>query len=245
MDPMLLTASGAALLFGLTSLKQRAKLKTCRKQSKIDADEISRLTEKAEPVEGIEKTIKALEFIASDLRAKNASVEEEYKKKRETYERLKAKVAMFDEQIAFAELGVYEPHFDFADSQKFKDAITEVRAEQKEMISKKTACLLPDHWTVDGSLSKGKTMVNRQMRLTMRAFNNECEAAIANTRWNNVAAMEKRILNAAKQINAANESLKVLITVEYIMLKIKELRLTHEYREQQKIEKDERAELVW
>ena len=244
MDPMLLTASGAALLFGLTSLKQRAKLKTCRKQSKIDADEISRLTEKAEPVEGIEKTIKALEFIASDLRAKNASVEEEYKKKRETYERLKAKVAMFDEQIAFAELGVYEPHFDFADSQKFKDAITEVRAEQKEMISKKTACLLPDHWTVDGSLSKGKTMVNRQMRLTMRAFNNECEAAIANTRWNNVAAMEKRILNAAKQINAANESLKVLITVEYIMLKIKELRLTHEYREQQKIEKDERAELA-
>ena len=43
-------------------------------------------------------------------------------------------------------------------------------------------------------------MVNRQTRLTMRAFNNECEAAIANTRWNNVNAMEKRIQTAAKQI---------------------------------------------
>ena len=85
-------------------------------------------------------------------------------------------------------------------------------------------------------------MMNRQMRLTMRAFNNECEAAISNTRWNNVNAMEKRVMNAAKQINAANKSLEIEIVDEYVALKLDELYLTHEYREQQKVEKDERAE---
>ena len=87
-------------------------------------------------------------------------------------------------------------------------------------------------------------MINRQTRLTMRAFNNECEAAIANARWNNVVAMERRILNAAKQINNVNASMDLVLNRNYIALKLDELRLTHEYRERLKIEKDERAELA-
>ena len=71
-----------------------------------------------------------------------------------------------------------------------------------EQHSSKLATICPTNWTVDGSVSKGRTMANRQTRLTMRAFNNVCEAAIANTRWNNVVAMEKRILNSAKQLMA-------------------------------------------
>ena len=62
----------------------------------------------------------------------------------------------------------------------------------------------------------------------MRAFNGECDAAIANTRWNNIVAMEKRIRNAANQINKVNASVHLTITNDYIDLKIKELYLTHE-----------------
>ena len=87
-------------------------------------------------------------------------------------------------------------------------------------------------------------MINRQTHLTMRAFNNECEAAIANTRWNNVVAMEKRILNAAKQINNANTSMNLEIDEDYVASKLDELHLTHEYRERLKAEKEERAELA-
>jgi len=76
----------------------------------------------------------------------------------------------------------------------------------------------------------------------MRAFNNECEAAIANTRWNNVVAMEKRILNAAKQIDNANTSMNLMIHEDYVALKLDELHLTHEFREHLKVEKEERAE---
>ena len=87
-------------------------------------------------------------------------------------------------------------------------------------------------------------MINRQTRLTMRAFNNECEAAIANARWNNVVAMERRISNAAKQIDSANASMNLVLNRNYIALNLDELRMTHEYRERLKTEKDERAELA-
>ena len=109
---------------------------------------------------------------------------------------------MYDEKLSFAELGIYEPHFDFGDSATFKTSIKDVRAKQKAMVSAKKTTICPADWTVEGSRAKGQTMINRQTRLTMRAFNNECEAAIANTRWNNIVAMGKRILNAAQQINS-------------------------------------------
>src|SRR5690606_16613468 len=98
------------------------------------------------------------------------------------------------------------------------------------------------NWTVDGSVSKGKTMSDRAIRLTLRAFNSECDAAIANTRWNNANAMEKRIENAKNKIDKHNASNAVEITGRYFSLKLDELRLTHEYREKLKEEKDERLE---
>lgn len=79
------------------------------------------------------------------------------------------------------------------------------------MISAKQATICPTEWSVEGSKAKGATMINRQTRLTMRAFNNECEAAIANARWNNVVAMEKRILSAAASINKENTSLNLTL----------------------------------
>jgi hypothetical protein len=155
---------------------------------------------------------------------------------------LAKEVAIFDERLAFAEMGVYEPHFDFDTSEAFKQAIDEVRDRQKAIVSNKTAVVCPIPWTLDGSVAKGKTMTDRNIRLTLRAFNSECDAAIANTRWNNANAMEKRIENARIQIDKHNASNRVEITTPYFLLKLKELRLTHEYREKVKQEREERAE---
>ncbi len=205
-----------------------------RKRQKIEA--------KYAPIIDQEAEVRRLKSEVGDLSTKIEALKTSYASKRETLKKLEQQVAVYDERLSFAELGVYEPHFDFGDSEIYKEQIKDARAEQKAMVSQKTAAICPTDWTVDGSQSKGQAMINRQMRLTMRAFNNECEAAISNTRWNNVVAMEKRILNAAKQIDAANASMNLTINERYVSLKLNELHLTHEYREQLKIEKDERAE---
>lgn len=205
-----------------------------RKRQKIEA--------KYAPIIDQEAEVRRLTGEAKELDTKVEALKASYASKRQTMKKLEQQVAVYDERLSFAELGVYEPHFDFGDSEIYKEQIKDARAEQKAMVSQKTAAICPTDWTVDGSQSKGQAMINRQMRLTMRAFNNECEAAISNTRWNNVVAMEKRILNAAKQIDAANASMNLTINERYVSLKLNELHLTHEYREQLKIEKDERAE---
>jgi hypothetical protein len=167
-----------------------------------------------------------------------------YLEKKAIYDRLLQEVAIFDERLSFAEMGVYEPHFEFTDSDEYKGAIQEVRELQKATVSAKTAVQCPTKWHVDGSYSKGETMTNRNIRLTLRAFNNECEAAIANTRWNNVNAMEKRILRAQEQIDKMNASNTTYISHQYVALKLQELYLTHEYRDKVKAEREERAEVA-
>ena len=203
-----------------------------------------KLQTKYAAVISVEQEVQKLREAANSLENDIKITRNDYGEKRKLLDRLKEQVAIYDDRLAFAELGLYEPHFEFGDSEVFKEQIKAVRTKQKDMVSAKKATICPTNWEVEGSRAKGQTMVNRQTRLTMRAFNNECEAAIANTRWNNVVAMEKRILNAAKAITKENTSMKLSLNENYVALKIDELHLTHEYREQLKLEKDERAEVA-
>lgn len=183
-----------------------------------------------------------LQLEAAVVRNETEVLRASYLEKKVVYDRLVAEVAIFDERLAFAEMGVYEPHFDFSDSEEYKRAVTEVRERQKAMVSAEQAVTCAINWSVDGSAAKGRTMTNRAIRLTLRAFNNECEAAIANTRWNNVNAMVMRITRSFQQINKLNESNQVSISDDYLRLKLTELSLAHEYREKLKAEREDRAE---
>lgn len=227
-------ASPLVLVFWILSIFK------LRKRNK----EIAALEAKLAPLRSLENEVAGLKTEAGRILDQVEAVKATYREKRALLDKLEKLVAVYDERLAFAELGIYEPHFDFRDSETFKNAITEVRSQQKAMVSAKTATISPGGWTVGGSEAKGKTMMARQTRLTKRAFNNECEAAIANARWNNVGAMETRIHASGKAIDAANETMQLRINGGYVALKIKELRLPHEWRERQKVEKEERAELA-
>lgn len=215
--------------------------------------EVQRLETKYKPILDFEAEIARirgeaqaiLERVSGDARSQEerlTTLRADYAEKKGIYDRLVKEVAIFDDKLAFAELGIYEPHFEFTDSEEYKSAISAVRNLQKTMAWANTAVICTTKWSVDGSAAKGETMTRRNVRLTLRAFNGECDAAIANTRWNNVNAMEKRILNARAQIDKHNASNSTFITDEFVKLKLQELYLTHEQREKIKAEKEERAE---
>jgi hypothetical protein len=86
-------------------------------------------------------------------------------------------------------------------------------------------------------------MTNRGIRLTARAFNNECDAAISSVTWNNAQRMEQRIQKAFEALNKLNESSAIKIAPAYLDFKLKELQLSHEYREKRQEEKEEQEEI--
>ncbi len=234
----------APIAFLILWLQARGQAKRLMREKNTAQTDAALLKDRFSPVLSIEAEIERLRDEADSSRRATDEVRFTYSEKRKLLDQLEQQVAVYDERLSFAELGVYEPHFDFSDSEEFKEAIKSVRIEQKALVSAKGATVCTTDWEVSGSKAKGQTMLNRQAKLTLRAFNSECEAAVANVRWNNVNAMEKRIRTAADQINNANTSLDLRLSHRYIELKIIELRLTHEYREKQKADKEERAEMA-
>jgi hypothetical protein len=193
----------------------------------------------------IDKDLELKKLIASTEKqqAKIIELQTSYSKKFETYEKLKNEVGIFNDQIEYAKIAFYEPHFDFDTSEEFKQRIKEVRDNQKTLISDKTAIQAQVAIEVGNSKSKGRQLINKQIKLSLRAFNNECDAAIGNVRWNNVDQMKKRIERSREAIDKLNESLSIVISEKFYQLKITELLLSHEYREAKKVEKEKSLEI--
>lgn len=166
-----------------------------------------------------------------------------YKDKKTIYDSLLTEIAIFNDEIELIELGFYKPQYSFDTSEEYKGEMARIKTRQKNFISNKTAITCSTEWHLEGSVSKGRTMINRAIKLTARAFNNECEAAISNVKWNNVTRMIERIKSAFHALNKLNESNSILISYSYMNLKLDELRIAYEYKEKKQQEKEEQAEI--
>lgn len=206
---------------------------------KLYADPIRREAELGRLNNEISQHEEKLRGVASDI----DRLRSDYTEKRQIYERLKETAAIYDETIQLAEIGFYQPHFRFDDSEDYKRAIKAAKDAQKGLVKEKRAVLMGQNWEVGGSRAEGKKLVNRTIRLTLRAFNNECDAAIANVTWRNAEAMRQRIAKAFEQINKENAPLGAEISTKYLELKRKELELTVEREEKRKEEREAAAEL--
>lgn len=157
-----------------------------------------------------------------------------------------------EDEIELQECAIYEPRYDFATSLQYKEELDEVRQYQKDMIKDKSAVIYSENWTVDDSLAKGRKMTNGNIKVILRCFNSECEAAINKIKYNNIHTIEKRIQTSFNILNQAFKTAKVAITEDYLDLKFDELYLGYEFerkkaeekealREQREKEREEKA----
>lgn len=148
-----------------------------------------------------------------------------------------------EETVLMQSFGLYEPKFEFADSTGYKDALVEVRAQQKEMVKKGTAASGATTWSVDGSASRGKKMVQDTKKLLLRAFNCECDDIVEHVKFNNIEASEKRIHTSSATISKLGTIMSISISPLYEGLKIKELHLAYEFQVKKQEEKDRLKQL--
>ncbi len=191
--------------------------------------------------EALEKSQKELKAFKKTSERDMEKMKADYKVKKDIYSSLIAEVNKLSDDLEMMDYGLYEPIFDFDTSDEFKQKIQSIRKEQKDLIRNKKAVYCHIEWTVEGSKAKGRTMTNRSIRMTLRAFNGECDAIIAKVRWNNVDSCLKRIQRSKVGLDKLNESNKIAIGGDYNRLKRKELRTVHEYNEKKHKEKEERS----
>jgi hypothetical protein len=74
-------------------------------------------------------------------------------------------------------------------------------------------------------------MIRQHSKVMLRAFNGECEGAIADVSWNNAQKMEARIRKAFLDIDKLGDVEKISMNYQYLHLKIDELHMVHEYEQ--------------
>ena len=192
-----------------------------------------------------EKQKKSLEELKSTKLSEVKTVEDNFTKLKsdyqtalETYTKIRKEISLFENKLDLIEFGVYEPIYDFEKSDEYRAEQDKVIELQKQMISSESAAICRTNWTIDGSEAKGKASTKRYIKLTLRAFNGECESLIAKVKWNNVNQMQERIKKSFETINKIGESQTVTIQSAYLDLKIKELTLEYEYQLKRQKEKE-------
>jgi len=173
-------------------------------------------------------------------------VDKLFSKKQELSNKIKLKkkdLILLDDEILMQEFGLYKPIYDFESSEKYKQAIDNLRVVQKEMIKNKSAVIYSNNWTVDGSKAKGRKMTNDNIKQIIMAFNIECDNLIAKVKYNNIQSIQKRIEKTFERLNKLNESNQVRLTSKYLECKLSELKLVHEYQVKKQEEKEEQKRI--
>ncbi|UII29200.1 DUF4041 domain-containing protein [Fulvivirga maritima] len=166
-----------------------------------------------------------------------------YQKAKEVFDDLSLQNNLLNESLEISEYGVYKPFFDFETSEKFKEEINRNKEKQKECILKGMAAVSGTPWSVDGSRKKGEILERKAIKLTLRAFNGECDSLISRVRWNNIERYEQRLEKNYDAINKLNSSQKITIERAYLDLKMEELRLNYEFQLKKYDEKEEQRRI--
>lgn len=129
-------------------------------------------------------------------------------------------------------------------SDVYKERLTTIRNQQKQMIKQDIAASGNTDWTVNNNKAKGRKMVNDMKKLLLRAFNSECDETIGKVKYNNIETSVRKIVKSAEQIQKLGTIMSVYINQSYIDLKIVELYLAFEYQQKKQQEKKNNVNFV-
>ena len=236
-------------LFKQTQSVQKAKeqaarmtleLENYRNQYKDIIDIDKAVAERDEEMKIFQRTSDELK---AEFDKQMIQLNQDYVGKRSIFEKLLSEIAIVEENLEDISYGLYKPHYDYASSDQYKQQLENIWNREKQLIKSDKAIFCPTEWTVSGSKTEGKKMVKHQAKLMLRAFNGECDSAVAKVSWNNINNVEARISKAFDAINNLGSTQNITITKEYSDLKLQELRLEFELQEKIHQEKEEQKKI--
>jgi hypothetical protein len=179
----------------------------------------------------------------AELKGQKEALSQEYASARALYDRLRQEVAKVEENLEEVSVGLYTPHYRYDSSEEYRNALTAIRERQKGLAKEGHAAVCGKAWQVEGDARAGQKMTKQYLKLILRAFNGECDAAIARVSWNNITKMEERIRQTYDTINDLGRVMDMKITPDYLDLKLAELRLDYEAEQKKREEQEEQRRI--
>ena len=228
----------------LLDIFHASKIKAENQRLAAELEEKNKLlTPEMMDVVKVRKVIAELDEQVEDLNEEIRMLSDEKEELLSTIEEHKQELFDVDEKVMLQEFALYEPKYDFVNSEQYKKQLDIIRTRQKEMIKEDAAIYGDTNWSVHGNAALGRRMVKDEKKLLLRAFNGECDSIIDRVTYSNYETSAKRIHASEEAISKLGRVHGVYISTDYVAYKFKELDLAFEYRQMKQKEKEEQKEL--
>jgi hypothetical protein len=191
----------------------------------------------------LEQSRQAQQDFERENQQKRAELIQEIEQAQSKYSKLTAEISLLEENLEDISFGLYKPHFSFQTSEEYKIALEKLRDSERQLIRDGQAARCRTQWTVGNSARDGQRMSKQYTKLLLRAFNGECDAALAaalaNVTWNNAGRMEERVRKSFEALTDLGSVMQMSLTDAFLQLKLDELRVTYEYEEKRHQEREE------
>lgn len=130
------------------------------------------------------------------------------------------------------EMSFYQPKYNFENYLEYSDALEIIREAQKELIKQKQI------------FTSIPTTVNKDIgNLAVNAFNGDATSIIESVTYNNFEKSKEKFLITFNKVNNLLQDYNLQISDKYLSLKIKEMALVYDLKEQERKIKEEQAEI--
>ncbi|QDK71493.1 DUF4041 domain-containing protein [Lactococcus protaetiae] len=172
------------------------------------------------------------------LMDKQISLTEQIENKKAELDSINKQISLSNDELSMQELGFFKRQYKFSDSTKYKDALNDIRLNEKNLVKAGRAGIVTSPMTLDNSLSKGKAMQNALIRAAIRGFNGEADALLTKISASNVSQKISALIKSFEQLNKMYSRNLIRISSEYLELKKQELQLAAEFELKKQEEKD-------
>lgn len=155
---------------------------------------------------------------------------------------LRQQVVETREQAILQEVGIYEYSHPLDDAAAYKERLTSIQRQMKDLAKAGGAVTGATGWQVNGSVKEGTKMVKDFSKLMLRAYNTEADNIVRGLKPYALPAAKARLDKAAIAIVKLGRSMSIAITDQYHGLRLAELDLTADFRAKQAEEKEEQRE---
>lgn len=192
------------------------------------------------------KTLENLEretqHVQSRLEATRQSLNDAQNKLTFTENHLRELQSLYSDTFNLAEAGFGNYDNPAQNSLALQDELKRVQNAIKQEIRNKTATSTSPNFTFNNSAAKGRKFCNDMAKMMLRAYNAECENCILTVKAGNGETARKRLDRARDQVSKLGTLIELKITPHYHSLRLQELKLTLEYQNAKKREKEEERE---
>jgi len=211
------------------------ELKSRNQQLTAELAALREVAEQAGTLElvALQQQIAVVRLEMAELQAQRASLAAEVAS-------LTQRIVQVNESEMLQEFGLYEFAHPLEDVLAYRERLDSLRLRIKELARSGQVVTAVSNWTVNGSATEGRKLVDDTAKLMLSAYNADIENVLRTLRPHRLTAALERIDKLRERIARAGRVMQLRISDEYHLIRMQEIRLMADYL--QKVE-EEREQL--